>query len=275
MRKKMFLYGTLSVMLISGCTQVENISPTSTNGSMIMQDKAETSNMDNLESSMGEVKDSIKESREEQVIQDLSTTRESLSGSEEVVEIAENESIKNELTIQDILIPEDECLKNTPFMAGSVECILDHYPDLERIRSEEGANGYFNYWMGDGIEYITYAENSNISGVVISANYSLNCGLRIGMEEKKLQQYFPCMEKLEKKNLMEGQGLVVFAGAIMNDEMGPLQTTDYDCVYAYVHAASDEEVDEYQISGTTAYSVTAFINNEEVCKIVLDRPTAG
>lgn len=61
----------------------------------------------------------------------------------------------------------------------------------------------------------------------------------------------------------------------MNDKMGPLQTTDYDCVYAYVRGASDEEVEEYEINGTIAYSVAAFIKEEEVCKIVLDRPTAG
>ena len=81
--------------------------------------------------------------------------------------IIQDKTEKNELTIQDILISEDECLKNTPFMAGSVECILAHYSDMEQIRSEEGANGYFNYWIGDGIEYITYSEDPDIAGVVI------------------------------------------------------------------------------------------------------------
>lgn len=193
---------------------------------------------------------------------------------EETVEETEA-VVKNELTIPDIFIPEDECLKNAPFMTGSMECVLKYNPELERVKSVDHANGYFNYWKGNGIEYITHSARTNIFGLIITDHYSLSCGLKIGMKESDLQQQFPVMEKFEKGNLTEGRGAIVFPSSLMNDEMGPLSTTDYDYVYACACAASDEEVEEYQIAGTIAYSVTAFIKNGKVCKIVLDLPTAG
>lgn len=184
--------------------------------------------------------------------------------------------VKNELTIPDIFIPEDECLKNAPFMASDIECILNSNPKLERIKSVDHANGYFNYWKGNGIEYLTYSEGTTIFGLIITDNYSLSCGLKIGMKESDLQQKFPVMEKFEKGNLlMEGHGQIVFLSNLMRDEMGPLSTTDYDYVYACTCAASEEEVKEYQITGTIAYSVTAFVKDGKVCKIVLDLPMAG
>lgn len=183
--------------------------------------------------------------------------------------------VKDELTIQDILVPEDECLRDTPFMAGSVECVMKYNPDLERIKSEEHFNYCFNYWKGDGIEYVTTSEDLDIYGLIITANYSLNCGLKIGMRESDLQKYFPVMEKYEKGNLKEGRGQIIFAGNLMTDKLGALQTTDYDCAYACVCAASEKEVEKYQIKVTTAYSVTAFVKDEEVCKIVLDLPMAN
>lgn len=95
------------------------------------------------------------------------------------------------------------------------------------------------------------------------------------MKESDLQKCFPGMEKYEKGSLGEGHGKIVFVSLLMNDKLGPLQTTDYDCAYACVCVASEEEVEEYQINVTAAYSVTAFIKNGEVCKIVLDLPTAN
>lgn len=195
------------------------------------------------------------------------TGRETDTGSQDVV--------KNELTIPDIFIPEDECLKNALFMTGSMECVLKYNPELERVTTVDHGNGYLVYWKGDGIEYVDFCEDMDIYGIVITDHYSLNCGLKIGMEESDLQQKFPVMEKFEKGNLTKGQGIIVFSSSLMNDEMGPLSTTDYDYVYACACAASDEEVEEYQITGTIAYSVIAFIKNGKVCKIVLDLPTAG
>lgn len=255
MRKNLFLQGMLVTMLVSGCTPSESISPGERYTSTIMLDEAETTISGTIENSGIEIENDITE-------QDIT-----IDGSQDI--------IKNELVIQDILIPEDECLKNTPFMTGSMECVLKYDPDLERIKSEEGANGYFNYWIGDGIEYVTFAEAMDITGIVISDNYSLNCGLKIGMKESELLERFPMMEKCEKGDLKKGDGMIAFSSAIMNDEIGPLQTTEYDCAYAYVGRASDEEVEEYQINVTIAYSVVAFIKDGMVCKIVLDLPMAG
>lgn len=235
MIKKLFFQGMLWAILISGCTPAGSVSPAVSQEPAVMREEEETVAAD----------------------------------------ISEDPEIKNEWMIRDIFIPEDPCLKDTPFMNGSIECVLKYEPDLERIRSEERANGYLTYWIGDGIEYVTHFEDLDIIGVIISDNYSLSGGLKIGMKETELQERFPMMDKCEKGDLEKGEGMIVFASSIMNDKMGPLQTTDYDCVYAYSRGASDKEVEEYEINGTIAYSVAAFIKEGEVCKIVLDRPTAG
>lgn len=258
MRKKLGFYmGLMLVMSISGCTHAENISSTIVNGSSIMQDET------------------VKEPDEGPVAPDQTSASETLSVSDKILGTEETttdelqDMIKYELTIQDILIPEDECLRHTPFMTGSVESVMKYNPNLKRVKSEEHANYCFNYWKGDGIEYVTNSDDPDIYGLIISANYSLNCGLKIGMKESDLQKNFPVMEKYEKGNLREGHGQIVFVSNIMNDKLGPLQTTDYDCAYACDCSASEEEVEEYQIKVTTAYSVTAFIKDGEVCKMSL------
>lgn len=262
MRKNLLLQGMLVTMLVSGCTPTGGISPIGSHNPTIMPDEAETTLSGILEDSGIEIENNIEESSENLIKQEITTN--------EPQDIA-----KNELMVQDILIPEDACLKNTPFMTGNMECVLEYEPNLERIKSEEGANGYFNYWIGDGIEYVTFAEDRDIVGVIINNSYSLNCGLKIGMKETELREHFPMMEKCEKGDLKKGDGLIAFNSSIMNDEIGPLQTTEYDCAYAYVGRASDEEVEEYQINVTIAYSVVAFIKDGMVCKIVLDLPMAG
>lgn len=249
-------------MLVSGCTPTESIPPGERYKSAITSDETETTISGTVENPGIEIENDITEPNGNLTKQDIT-----IDGAQDI--------IKNELMIQDILIPEDECLKNTPFMTGNMECVLEYETDIERIKSEEGANGYFNYWIGDGIEYVTFAEAMDIIGVVISDNYSLNCGLKIGMKESELLEHFPMMEKCEKGDLKKGDGLIAFSSSIMNDEMGPLQTTEYDCAYAYVGRASDEEVEKYQINVTITYSVVAFIKDGMVCKIVLDLPTAG
>ena len=253
MRKKLFFQGVLLTMLISGCMATEKTLPTVSNRSITIQDGEETIISDICENPEAEKEDDVEKLDQRLINQDI---------------------IKYNLTIRDILIPEDAYLKSVPFMVGSMEGVLTYNPNLKKTKSEEGANGYFNYWTGSGIEYITYGEDWGIYGLIISSDYSLNCGLKIGMKESELQKYFPVMEKYEKRNLKK-EGQIIFAGNMMRDKLGPLKTTDYDCVYACVCAASEKEVEEYKIYGTIAYSVTAFVKDGKVCKIVLDLPTAG
>ena len=87
--------------------------------------------------------------------------------------------------------------------------------------------------------------------------------------------FFDFLEMHEKENLLRERGQIIFLSNIMCDKLEPLRTTDYDCAYACVCTASEEEVEEYQINVTIGYSVTAFIKDGRVCKIVLDLPMAG
>lgn len=304
MTKKIVLYVILSAMLISGCNQAggnpfnerteenrvqkedtmngpEEKPTASESGDISDSSQTEEESLKDTYIPIGEDFDNYysggiggyaeeMETQYDRMISDEETgTEETTAGG------SRGSEVKNELVISDIFIPEDECLKHTPFMSGSVECVLQDNPNLERVKSEERANGYFNYWKGDGIEYVTYGEEQNICGIIISDHYSLDCGLKIGMEEADLQKNFPVMDRYEKENLLRERGQIIFSGNMMCDKLGPLQTTDYDYAYACVCGASEEEVEEYQINVTTGYSVTAFIKDGKVCKIVLDLPMAG
>ena len=251
MRKKV-LYGILMMLLLSGCTKTDPSSPAVSSSQETIQDQTDS-------------------------------TAESPVSSEQVAEDSENKKVKNELLLEDLFIPEDECLKDASFMTTNImESILKYYPDLTPVKSEEGANGHCTYWKRDGIEYITTGcdstdaagtvikyENMEVLGLSIVSGCSFSCGLKSGMKESELKQYFPCMEKIDK---IEDTYL---AGFIMRDKMGPLQTTDFDYVYHYRRGASEEEVEKYRISRSIAYSVTAFMKDGEVCKLFIDSPTTN
>jgi len=260
MRRKV-LYGILMMMLLSGCTKTDPSSPAVSSSQETIQDQADSTD------------ESVAESQ---------------VSSEQVAEYSENKTVKNELLLEDLFIPEDECLKDASFMTANImESILKYYPDLVPVKSEERLNGHFNYWKRDGIEYITagheyyrteYGADGNeteviekyegmeVMGLSIVSGCSFSCGLRLGMTESELKQYFPCMEKRDEKELRS---------MIMRDKMGPLQTTDFDCAYYYNRGASDEEVEKYHILRSIAYSVTAFIKDGVVCKLFLDSPTSN
>ena len=163
-----------------------------------------------------------------------------------------------------------------------MESILKYYPDLTPTKSEEGANGHCTYWKRDGIEYITTGcdstdaagtaikyEDMNVFGLSIVSGCSFNCGLRPGMKESELKQYFPCMKKTDKieDDYMDR--------IIMSGEMGPLQTTDFDYAYCYERWVSEEDAEKYRISSSVAYRVIAFIKDEVVCKFFLSIPQAN
>ena len=152
MRKKISFYiGLILVVSISGCAQAKNILPTMGNESSIMRDE-----------NVGESDDKTVTQQRTSTSDTLYVSDESLETEKTTADVFQDSMIKNELIISDIFIPEDECLKHTPFMSSSVECVLQYNPNLERVKSEEGANGYFNYWKGDGIEYVTYNEDLNM-----------------------------------------------------------------------------------------------------------------
>lgn len=225
----------------------------------------------------------IKETDAKLTTTNSSVSYENVAASDHVIESSESKTIKNEILLPDLFIPEDECLKNASFMTANImENILKHYPDLKPVKSEEGTNGHLTYWKRDGIEYITWGyestnadgtvqkdEDMDIVGLSIVSGCSFSCGLKPGMKESDLIQYFPCMIKFDKGDD------TYFRSSIMRDKMGPLQTTDYDYAYYYSHGASDEDVEKYHISRSIAYSVSALIKDGVVCRIVLDSPTAN
>ena len=244
------------MLLLSGCTKTDTLSSTVSGSQELTQDQADST---------------------------AERVAESPVSSEQVAEDSENKKVKNELLLEDLFIPEDECLKDTPFMTPDImENILKYYPDLKSVKSGEGPNGYYIYWKRDGIEYVTDGydvtdaagtvteyENMDVFGLSIVSGCSFSCGLRPGMKESELKQYFPCMKKTDK---IEDDYM---ARIIMSGEMGPLQTTDFDYAYCYERWVSEEDAEKYRISSSVAYRVIAFIKDEVVCKFFLSIPQAN
>ncbi len=277
MKKLTMFWILLLMILLPGCAKVAS-SSVAGSSQVLIQDQEGSTAGNIAESSKEEMKDKEKKA-------DVKSAGEDgfVAESEQAAENSESKTVKNELLLQDLFIPEDECLKNASFMTPDImESVLKYYPDLKPVKSEEGEHGHFTYWKRDGIEYITWGyegtdaagivtkyEDMDVVGLSIVSGCSFSCGLKPGMQERELIQYFPCMKEFDKVDD------TYFRSLIMKDKMGPLQTTDYDYAYYYSRGASDEEVEKYHISRSIAYSVSAFIKDGVVCKIVLDSPTAG
>lgn len=185
------------------------------------------------------------------------------------------DDMDTEIGISDILIPESPYLSEVPFMAADLEHVLTYDPELEKVEGYDSGNGHFNYWKGIGIEYVTYFTDNDIVGMIInSSDYSLANRIRVGMTESELLQTGYPFEKYESET-NSGRGAIVFGSGLLNDEIGPLNTIDYDHIYAYVGSASDDEVSYYEITGTICYSVVLLMKDDVVDTIVLDLPTAG
>ncbi len=78
------------------------------------------------------------------------------------VRASDNIDMKMEIRVSDILIPEIPYLAETPFMVADMEHVLVYDSELEKIEGYEGANGHYNYWKGEGIEYVTHSSQKRI-----------------------------------------------------------------------------------------------------------------
>lgn len=182
---------------------------------------------------------------------------------------------KTKIGVADILIPESSCLAATPFMASDMEHILEYDSELERVEGSEGANGHYIYWKGAGIEYVTYSTGNDLLGVILNHDsYSLANGIQTGMAESELLQTGYPFDKYENAE-DSGPGAVIFGSGLLRDEEGPLNTTDYDSIYAYAGTVSAEEVHAYGIREDTCYSIVLLIKDGVVNKVILDMPAAG
>jgi len=183
--------------------------------------------------------------------------------------------IKKEPGISDILIPENVYLAEIPFMAFDIHSILEDCSELEKFSGPEGANGHYNYWKESGITYVTYSAWDEPVGVILSdGRYSLANGIQAGMTEEDLIRTGYPFEKYES-GTSEGKGAVVFGSGLLRDESGPLNTTDYDSIYAYVGTVSADEAQEYGITEMSCYSIVLPIKDGIISKVILDLPTAG
>lgn len=196
------------------------------------------------------------------IIQEGTSSRES----EESVEIG----------ISDILIPESVYFAEIPFMAVDIHDVLENSSELEKFSGREGANGHYNYWKGIGIEYVTYSSGGeSVIGVILSdSSYSLANGIQVGVAEEDLIKAGYPFEKYESSTSV-GRGTLVFESALLRDEDSPLNTTDYDYIYAYIGTVSAEEAQDYGITATSCYSIVLLIKDGIINKVILDLPTAG
>ena len=146
---------------------------------------------------------------------------------------------------------------------------------MEKIEGYEGANGHYNYWKGEGIEYVTHSSEKNLAGIVINnSDYSLANGIRVGMTELELNQTGYPFEKC-KSEIDNGIGMIIFGSGLLRDEKGPLNMTDYDYIYAYVGSASADEIKNYGIDRTSCYSIVLLMKDDVIDEVILDLPTAG
>ena len=183
--------------------------------------------------------------------------------------------MKMEIGVSDILIPEIPYLAETPFMVADIEHVLVYDSELEKIEGYEGANGHYNYWKGEGIEYVTHSSQKNLAGIVINnSDYSLANGIRVGMTELELIQTGYPFEKC-KSEIDNGIGMIIFGSGLLRDKKGPLNMTDYDYIYAYVGSASADEIKNYGIDRTSCYSIVLLMKDDVIDEVILDLPTAG
>lgn len=190
------------------------------------------------------------------------------------------ESVK--IGISDILIPESVYLAEIPFMAVDIHDVLDNSSELEKFSGREGANGHYNYWKGTGIEYVTYSSGGEpasgvepVIGVILSdSSYSLANRIQAGMAEEDLVKAGYPFEKYES-GTSAGRGDLVLESALLRDENSPLNTTDYDYIYAYIGTVSADEAQDYGITATSCYSIVLLIKDGIINKVILDLPTAG
>lgn len=183
--------------------------------------------------------------------------------------------IKEEIEILDILIPEIPYLAETPFMVADIEHVLAYDSELEKIEGYEGANGHYNYWKDEGIEYVTHSSEKKLAGIIINnSDYSLANGIQVGMTELELLQTGYPFEKC-KSEVDSGIEMIIFGSGLLRDEKGPLNMTDYDDIYAYVGSASVDEIKNYGIDRTSCYSIVLLMKDGVIDKVILDLPTAG
>ena len=187
----------------------------------------------------------------------------------------DNIDMKMEIGVSDILIPEIPYLAETPFMVADIEHVLVYDSELEKSDGYEGANGHYNYWTGEGIEYVTHSSQKNLAGIVINnSDYSLANGIRVGMTELELIQTGYPFEKC-KSEIDNGIGMIIFGSGLLRDKKGPLNMTDYDYIYAYVGSASADEIKNYGIDRTSCYSIVLLMKDDVIDEVILDLPTAG
>ncbi len=183
--------------------------------------------------------------------------------------------IETEIEISDILIPEIPYLAETPFMVADIDHVLAYDSELEKNEGYEGGNGHFNYWKGDGIEYVTHSSGKNLAGIVInSSDYSLANNIRVGMTELELIQAGYPFKKCNSE-VDNGIEMMILGSGLLRDEKGPLNMTHYDYIYAYVGSASADEIKNYGIDGTSCYSIVLLMKDGVIDKVILDLPTAG
>lgn len=149
---------------------------------------------------------------------------------------------------------------------------LDSCPAFTTIRSPEGSNGYYIYYVEDNIIYTLHSSNiEHLCGIVLTSDkYSFQNGLKTGLSsEELLSLNFVIKERADLSDLSIGQIVK------MNLSQGALQNLQYDKIYTISGTLISDKTAAHSNTLSPIQGFVIFCNKNRVVAIATDLPTAG
>lgn len=148
-----------------------------------------------------------------------------------------------QFSITDVFMENHPVLKDRLWKWTSWEEIQRLCPEnYEEKISEEGANGWIIYEIGEGImyalpQYIEGKKEDQIAAVMLTSDkYKLRCGLQVGMEEKQLEEVGMPLSRYPKEIINAPEG-----GISLLKGMEDVGIPEYDSIYCFDNGVMNEQ----------------------------------
>lgn len=176
------------------------------------------------------------------------------------------------LKVKDFLLAEHVCLEKEYYECVDMDEIIKNENEMSIYISEEGPNGYFTYYKGDGIIYAVHSSgDSRLVGItLIDDKYTFYSGLYVGMKAEELSDLNMILQ-----TSMGEEDPYVSQIVTENMEEGPLAEMEYDEIYRITGAVAQEQLEEIGVSSALVKGFVVFINDGTVVAVATDLPTAG
>lgn len=157
-----------------------------------------------------------------------------------------------------------------------LNCNLSTMENIENsiVRTDSAQSifhGNFIYCQGAAITYVTHTSlDGALYGIILpEEQFSLGCGLRVGMGEEELSALGLPFEKCSKEDYP-------MDSLYLTDSGCPLNTVEFDSAYVFAMGELPEELssDNPLFSGGRL-SVTALVKDGRVVNVFTDIPVAG